>query len=272
MTRRSIYLISAALALGGLPLGATAQCSRVVQVPVAPIGLAVTVVEGKVGGIYPDLLRSLAADEGCSVEFPVVPRARQEMLFETGQADLLLPARRSARRDKHGLFVPLIQSRAVLVTMQPSRPVLRSLPELLRRRELRVVVVRGYDYDKRYQSLLKELAGQGRLQQVVDPISMVRTLEGGIADVAIVTPTILTGALGADAKLRPLIARLRSEPVEELGWGESGIYISSKSSLSPADRSLLRQSLEHLAKSGAAWREFQHYHPESNLSETLRPR
>ena len=262
----------AGLLLATLSALAHAGCARVLQVPVAPIGLAVTVVGGKVGGIYPDLLRSLAAKDGCKVAFPVVPRARQEMLFETGQADLLMPARRSARRDEHGVFVPLLRSRAALVSLPSERPAVRKLAELRKRRELRVVVVRGYDYGSAYQALLKELGEQGRLSQVADPISMARMLDGGLSDLAIVTPTILTGALREDAKLQHLLPRLRYEPVEELPWGESGVYVSNKSSLSAQDRALVQQLLERLARSGAAWRSFQRYFPDDQLTETVKPR
>jgi polar amino acid transport system substrate-binding protein len=272
-TTRGCASVLLALLLGLLPgLLRAQQCSRVLQVPVAPIGLAVTVHEGKVGGIYPDLLRSWAAKSGCTVAFSVVPRARQEMMYETGQADLLLPARRSAHRDEYGQFVPMIKSRAVLVSLQSERPAVHSLAELQQRHDLRVVVVRGYDYGQAYQSLLKELDEQGRLLQATDPISLARMLDGGIADLAILTPTILTGALRKEAKLRPLIARLRYQPVAELPWGESGVYLASKSSLGAADRQLLLELLERMGKSGAAWREFQRHYPDEQLTETVRPR
>lgn len=258
--------------LPGLALALGGACSRALQVPVAPIGVAVIISEGKVGGIFPDLLRSMAAKDGCEVEFPVVPRARQELMYETGQADLLMPARRSARRDRHGVFVPMIQSRAALVSLQGGRPAPRSLAELLKQPELRVVVVRGYDYDLGYQDALKTLEAQGRLLLASDPVSMARTLDAGIADLAIVAPTILTGALRSEPRLQHLSARLHYEAVDELPWGESGVYVSGKSSLKPADRQRLRAMVERIAKSGAAWREFQRYYPDEKLSDTIRPR
>ena len=54
----------ASLLLSCMPLLAHAECSRALRVPVAPIGLAVTVNDGKVGGIYPDLLRAEIAKTG----------------------------------------------------------------------------------------------------------------------------------------------------------------------------------------------------------------
>ncbi len=262
----------AAVPLALLPAWALAQCSRPLQVPVAAIGQAVTVNDGRVGGLYPGLLRSEAAKEGCKLEFIVVPRARQEMLYQIGQADLLVPARRSAKRDAHGIFVPMIQSRAVLLSMDPQRQPIHSLTELLARRELRVVVVRGYDYDESYQTLIRQLNAQSRLLEATDPISLARMLEARMADLAVVTPTAITGALRGDAKLRPLIDRLHFETTDELPWGESGAYVASHSTLSPADRARVQHMLERIAKSGAAWRAFQHYYPEPDLGESVRAR
>lgn len=262
----------ASLLLSCMPFLAQADCLRALRVPVAPIGLAVTVNDGEVGGIYPDLLRAEIAKTGCTIEFQVVPRSRQEMLFETGQADMLLPARRSARRDAHGIFVPMIRSRAVLLSLRLRQLPAHSVAELLEHRELRVAVVRGYDYDGRYQSLVKQLAAEGRLVESADPLSLARALDAGIADVAVITPTAVTGALRANRKLSAWIDRLHAEPVDELAWGESGAYVSRSSSLSDADRKQALEMLERIGRSGAAWRAFQHYHPDTNLSDSVRPR
>jgi len=270
--------VMVAAALQGTGATARAACSRVLQVPVAPIGLGVTVMaNGQVGGIYPDLLRHVASGEGCSLNFSVVPRARQELMFESGLSDILLPARRSPRRDQFGVFVPLIQSRAALVTLDrgtahPPLPELQSLAELQQHHELRLAVVRGYDYGDAYQSLLSAMATQGRLQQATDPISLVRMLDAGMADLAIVAPTIVTGALRGDARLKAWLPRVQVSTVEELSWGESGVYLSNRSRLGAEDRHLLETALVQLAKSGAAWREFQRYYPEDTLRLSVRPR
>lgn len=240
--------------------------------PVAPVGLSVTTVGETVGGIYPDLLRSFAAKDGCSFLFSVVPRARQELMFEAGRADLLVPATRTPRRDESGQFVPMLNSRPLLISLNAERPAVRSLAELLERRELRVAVVRGYDYGEAYQAIVKELGQQGRLVLAVDPLSVARSLTGGIADLTIMAPNILIGALQSDARVRFLIERMRYEPVDELPWGESGIYISNKSGLPEADRKLLRELLERSGKSGAVWRAFQSYYPPGSLTDNVRPR
>lgn len=105
-----------------------------------------------------------------------------------------------------------------------------------------------------------------------DPVSLARDLDAGIADVAVVTPTAVTGALRADSKLNAWLDRLHVQPAPELTWGESGAYVSRRSSLSEADRQRALQMLEGIGRSGDAWRAFQRYHPEENLIESIRPR
>lgn len=212
------------------------------------------------------------AKSGCKLTFQVVPRSRQEMLFETGQADLLVPARRSAHRDAHGDFVPIVRSRAELLSMRATRLPVSSLADLLEHRELRVAIVRGFDYGGAYQSLVKKLAKVGRLVEFSDPLSLARALDGGIADVAVITPTAVTGALRGNHELSSWIDRLHSQPVDELPWGETGIYVSRHTSLSNEDRKETLKALERMSKSGVVWHTFLHYHPESNLNESVQPR
>lgn len=250
---------------------ARAECSRPLVVPVTITGFAATVVDGQVHGIYPDLLREEAARNGCAIDFQIVPRARQEMLFTTGHADVLVPARRVARRDEDGIFVAMIRSRPVLMTMASRALTFHALPELLGRETLRVGIMRGYDYGEGYRAMVQQLTAQHRLTDVTDPISLARMLADGSIDVAVITPTAVTGALRADAKYRPLIEQLRTEAVPELSWGESGAYVTRNASLSDADRQVVLRMLEHIAHSGAAWRGFQRYYPEPTLGDSIAP-
>jgi len=267
-------LVLRSAGLGGLGLAACAVhalCSRDIQVPVAPIGLSVSIQAKQVGGIYPEVLRNLSEREGCSFQFSVVPRARQELLFETGRADLLVPASRTPRRDVLGIFVPMISSRALIISRQGERPPLRSLAELLARRELRVVLVRGFDYGDAYQAMVRQLEQQGRLSLASDPLSVARMLSAGMADLTVMAPSVLMGALALDARARGLQDDLRYEAVEELPWGDSGIYVSRKS-LAEADRQHLLAALERSSRSGLVWREFQRVYPPGSLEGSVRPR
>jgi len=268
---RTILDLIMGLSMLAASVATHAQCSRVINVPVSPTGLSVTVGPDGVGGVYPDILRSGSAKEGCSFAFSVVPRARQEVMFETGKADLLIPASRTPRRDEHGIFVPLIYNRATLISMASERPALRNALELLERRELRVALVRGYDYGDAYQELVRELGKQGRLAFDVDANSIARKLAAGMADVTIMAPSILVGAMVGDARIEHLIDKLRYEPLPELPWGDSGAYIS-KTAVNLEDRAALRELLEGAAKSGALWKTFLRYYPPGSLKDSIRPR
>lgn len=262
----------ALLALLALPAAqAGAQCSREIAVPVAPIGVSITVSGGEVAGIYPDLLRAAAQKAGCQLVFSGVPRARQEVLFEMGKADLLLPATRTAARDQVGTFIPLIGHRATLISVANGRPALTSAQDLLQRQELRVAVVRGFDYGEPYQALIKELARQGRLFQEVDTAAVARLMQSGAIDVTIMGPTTLAGAIMRDPRLAGMLDRLRVEPIPELPWSESGIYVSRRS-LKPEDQAAMLDIMERVAKSNAVMEAFQRVHRPAILAESVRPR
>ncbi|MFZ6814749.1 substrate-binding periplasmic protein [Undibacterium sp. Rencai35W] len=248
---------------------ASAACSRIIQVPVAAVGQSVTVEGNVVGGIYPDMLRELK-DE-CEFAFMSVPRARLEKMFESGSADLLMPASRTPRRDEIGIFVPTIATRATMISIASTRPAVKSIQELLERHDIKVAVVRGYDYGPVYQDLIKKLSKQGRLTMEADPLSIARVLKAGVADVTIMTPTILAGTIKENKKIADMLDKLRIEPITELPWGQSGIYIS-KSSLSAEDTATLKDLLERTAKSGAIWKAFQLYYSPAVLKESARPR
>lgn len=261
-----------ALALIALPGLSRAECARPIRVPVADIGAAVTVKDGEVGGIFPELLRAEARRDGCEIVFSAVPRARQEMLFETGQADVLVPARRSTLRDRHGRFVPMMQSRAAIVWIGPDRPRFVDLSELVAHSTLRVGIVRGYDYDEPYQSAVRSLEKQGRLVRATDPVSLGRMLNEGVADVAVITPSAVTGALRRDPRWRHLAERVHYEIDEALPWGDSGAYVSNSTLLGARDRALIASWLERMARTGVAWREFQRQYPEDRIQDTVRPK
>lgn len=258
--------------LGLLCVGGPAQsCSRPLQVPVATVGVSVYAVGDRVEGAYPSLLRQLGAQQGCEFRFSLMPRARVEQMFENGQADLLVPASRSDRRDRLGDFVPLVQSRAVAVGIAAGREPLRSLAELLERSKLRVALVRGYDFGPAYREAVERLREQGRLVMEQDPLGVARALQAGMAEITVLTPSILFGLLDAEPRLQGLRQRLRIEPLDELPWGEAGFYLS-KQSLSEPDRKQLRQLLEQARDSGAVWRALLEHYPPGSMDGAMKPR
>jgi len=257
------------LALAAMP--SHAECSRDIVVPVSTTGVSVIVGNGTFNGIYPEIFRSLGPRAGCHFTFTSVPRARQELLFESGKADLLLPATRTPARDVHGIFVPMVGHRAVLISLQSQRPQITNAQDLLDRRDLRVAIVRGYDYGDAYQAIVRELARQGRLFTEVDPSAVARLLYVGAVDITIMGPTILAGAINRETRVNGMLDRLRMEAIPELPWQQTGVYVS-RSSLNPDDRAVLLELLERAAKSNVVMEGFQRYHRPEILAESVRPR
>lgn len=260
-----------AFALAALmPLLSDAACSRAILVPVAPTGQSVIIESDTIKGIYPDLLRVLSDKEACAFNFSAVPRARLEVLFETGRADLLIPASKTPKRDAHGVFVPLIQNRAMLISLQSNRASIASAQDLLDQSNLKVAVVRGFDYGPAYQELVAALEKQGRVIMEVDGLSVARLLKAGTVDATIMAPSIVAGAMQDDERVRDLITSLRFESLRELPWGTSGAYISNRS-LSAEDKAALQAALERAARSGVVWKGFQQYYPPAVLQGSIRP-
>ncbi len=266
---RQIFLLAAC---GCMAFAARAGCSHPIQLPVAPIGLSVFEAPDKsISGVYPDILRSVSGKEGCEFVFSMVPRARLEALFEAGRVEMLVPASRSNARDALGVFVPMVQSRATILSLASDRIKLGSAQELINRRELKVGLVRGFDFGPAYLALVKELSAQGRVVMDVDAISVARLLQNNTIDVTIMVPSILLGAIHLDPRFVALADKLRSEPIEELPWGASGIYLS-KTALSDSDRIGLQEMLERASRTGAVWKAFQRYYPAVALTGSIRAR
>lgn len=265
---RPFLALTCALLAHAMP-DARAACSRPIVAPAAPIGLSVVVRGDQVSGIFPDFLNAVAARAGCAIVWPVVPRARIEAMFENGSADMLIAAIRSEQRDRSGLFVPLLETRPTLVSLAGARPAIASMEQLLARRELRVALVRGFDYGDAYRGLSAKLAAQGRLYLEPDPLSVARLLHGGMADVTIMPPTAVLGAIRGDPRVEGMAARLRSEPLKELPWLSSGIYLSARS-LGAGDRRALEKALIAARKSGALMQAYRRHYPSAMLAESTR--
>lgn len=258
------------LALAG-NLAQAAGCSRAINTPLAALGLSVMIDGDAINGIYPEILRNNQSKETCMFTLSAVPRARQELLFETGKADILLPASKTPRRDELGVFVPLTSSRAALISLNTDRAPVRTLKELLEARDLKLALVRGYDYGPAYQELIAELTRQGRLRMESDPVSVARLMKAGVVNATVMAPTILAGTITEDERVRDLADKLRYEPIEELPWLGNGLYLS-KTALSEPDRQALLEFFERIAKSGAVWKGFQQFYDPSVLKVGLKPR
>lgn len=252
------------------PSAPSAGCSRAIVAPVSANGMSVSTDAGKVSGIYPDLLRSLGAKYGCTFRFPIVPRARQIAMFEGGGADLLLPSSPTDKRDQLGVFVPMIGHRAMVIATGAVKPV-TSFQDLLERRALRVAVVRGFDYGGDYEALIKRLAEQGRLFVEVDVKAVARLLHAGTADVTIMGPPLLVGVIRHEPRVQGLLQKLRFDPIPEIPWSHSGIYIS-RQALPAADQALLYEILDRAARASLVLDGYHRQFSRDVLSSSVRAR
>ena len=266
--RRSALAVALLLAFSA---AAQAQCTRDINVPVSANGASVVVDGDNIHGIYPDLLRTIGPKSGCHFVLTAVPRARQVAMFEAGKADLLIPATHTPQRDEMGVFVPMMGHRSMLISVDRKRRAISSEKELLARREIRLALVRGFDYGEPYQALVAELTKQKRVFLEVDVNAVVRLMQDGAVDMTIMSPTIFEGAVNHEPRVSGLLDRLRMETIPELPWGMSGAYIS-RSALSAADQATLQELFERIAKSKAVLEGFQHYHRADILAESVRPR
>ncbi|MFG6465675.1 hypothetical protein [Roseateles sp. BYS87W] len=236
----------------------------------APIGLSVSFDGERAAGVYPTLLREMAAGGACEFQMSRVPRARLQKMFESGQADVLIPASASPTRDRDGEFVPLIQVRASLLTINRDRPAPRSFTELLAQPDFKLAVVRGFSFGPAYDNAVLLLRQQRRVIEEADVTGVVRALREGLAQGTVMTASILIGTLVQDTDSAAVVRQVRIEPLDELGWSESGVYLS-RQSLSSADRRRLRQAFQQQAKTGRVWQLFTDTHPPGSLGGSIRP-
>jgi len=181
-----------------------------------------------------------------------------------------VPASRTAARDQMGTFIPMINHRAMLISVNNGRAPITSAQDLLARKDLRVAVVRGFDYGDGYSTLIDELQKQGRLFVEVDVIAVARLLHAGSADVTIMGSTLMAGAIRRDTRVHSLQDKLKTEAIPELPWQLSGAYISN--ALKPEDQAILREALDKAGKSNQVMEGYLHYFRADVLNDSVRPR
>ena len=269
--RVRLCAFAALIGFNAIPLPVQAECSRPIQVPVSVTGLSVVVKNNHYSGITPDFLKRVEAKSNCRFTYFQVPKNRQEFLFESGKADLLITTVKTEKRDKIGSFVPFIQIRATIISIGSAHSEIRSLADLLSRTQLKIVAVRGFDYGIGYQSILQEMAKRDRLIFEPDAISVARSMQKNANYVTIMTPTLFSGFLRTEKLLKDLEGRVRYDKLDELPWTDSGIYIS-KSSLSLNDQIFLKEQMEKVASTDVVWKSYLNSYPADVVKLGLRQR
>lgn len=269
--RQRLMRLIGASGLFFLTINAEAICSRPIQVPVAVAGLNVIFKDNKYTGIMPDFLSLIEAKSNCQFVYYYVPKSRQENLFEGGKADLLIATVRTARREKLGTFIPLVQLRATVISFGDQHTPIQSVQDLYSRNDLRLVVVRAYDYGPAYQAILEEMNRLGRLTIEADPVSVARMMMSNPRYVTIMAPTLFFGVVQTEVLLKAMNGKLRYDKLDELPWTASGIYISN-SSLTDSDQIYLRSLLEKYAATDAVWKSYLSLYPPEVVKIGLRQR
>ncbi|MCG2584508.1 ABC transporter substrate-binding protein [Massilia sp. TS11] len=253
-----------------LPLAVHAGCSRPIDVPLAALGQTVNVQGADISGIYPDILRTISVRSGCQFRFRGVSRAQQQALFETGKADLLAPALRTPQRDRYGSFVPMMQLRPMLVTVDPRHPPVTSLAQLRDATSLRLAVMRGFDFGDAFQAFIRDMQRAGRTEPVDDIVSAARLIQSGYVDGIIMPPVAIASSVQNEPRISALQGRLRLHALAELPWTDNGVYLS-RTTLSDADRRTLEQALAALARTSSVWDNYRRYYPAEIVTESVRP-
>lgn len=226
---RAGLLLAATLA----PAAAWAGCSRPIVAPASALGKMVVIDrDGGVSGIYPELLREQGRKAGCAFEFPVVPRARAEIMLRTGQADMLLAATAGPERLQWGDYIPMVGTEWLLVSrVGAATPA--SVAALTALSGIRFNAVRGFNYGADYQAMLDALDRLGELELVADAQTVAAKMLAGRADYSYMPSNTFAGALealGLDAAHR---AEFQYTRLAGMPTSTSGVYLSKK--LAPAD-------------------------------------
>ncbi|MFI8980836.1 substrate-binding periplasmic protein [Ectopseudomonas khazarica] len=221
---------------------AQATCSREITVPFSQQGVDQWLSGEERRGLSVDYLMEVSRRTGCRFEFRNVPRARAWLMFEKGQADLLLGAVHSPERDKFGVFFSQNVLEGVSLVSLKSTPLhLNSSGDILAS-GLTLTYVRSHDYGPQTAGLIKALDAQGRVILAKDPTAMLRMVKAGRANGAIV----LGSAISVEAHRLRLDDKLSGLIIEDLGWTTSGLYLSKD--LNPEDHQLLARTFAEMSK------------------------
>lgn len=252
-----------ALAFGCSP--GLAQCSRPIVVPAAPTGFSFQVAGDQVTGIYPEWLSAWGKRIGCSFEFPVVPRARADMMvLDTAQADLLIPASQNAQRDAKALFIHLYSlTPSLVVHASRSAEAPKDVRTLVERSSWRAAMVRRYSFGDEFDALVRKLDAAGRVDFVNDLETIERMLRAGRVEFTILPATLMYASL-LDGKPMSNAAEFQYQELVGLPSVRSGAYLSTRT-LTPRDAELLREGLARGARDGSLKRAFEAHYPAEAL-------
>lgn len=223
---------------------AQANCSRDIVVPFSQQGVDQWFRAGVRTGLSVAYLEEVSRRTGCQFTYSDVPRARAWWMFERSQADLVLGAVHSARRDLSGEFYDQNVQEVVSLVSLRAQPLNLGSREAILASGLTFSFIRGHDYGPKTEELIGALSALGRVILTKDPNSMLRVLMAGRVNGAIVQGSTIT----VDSHNLNLDEQLVGIAIEDLGWASGGLYMSK--SLPPEDRQLLARTFAQLNEEG----------------------
>jgi polar amino acid transport system substrate-binding protein len=229
---------------------ANAGCSRPVIVPAASLGILMKVNEksGEVSGIYPDILREMGKKVGCEFHFPIVPRARAEIMVAQGTGDLLVGSVKVPERDAWaGGYVPMYGTEWMLISSRNDHPP-KSVEELVSRPKIKLHVVRGYNYGPAYLEMIAQLQKLDKLVYMKDPESIARKMEFGRVDYTYMPSHTFAGALLGLGIKDAFGGKVHYMHLAGLPTSVSGVYYSKK--IAGEDVALIKNLLIEMQQKG----------------------
>lgn len=227
---------------------ARAACSRPITIAISGQGSDMVVKENRlVSGALAEVLDDVTRRSGCTFDYVLMPRVRAIGMFLAGEIDVLPGAVQTDERDKAGLFITFSSAQVAAIGLR-KRFAQIGLPDSSLSGSYRVNVVRGHDYGPAYKALLQSLREQGRLEEVVDPLTAARKLGLGRADVVLIAP----GAFVEATERAGIDDSLQAVPVASIPAFLAGIYLS-RSTLIASDREQLAASMADPAVKQRYW-------------------
>lgn len=153
---------------------AHSACSREILVPFSELGVDQWQREGVRAGLSIEYLEEVSRRSGCRFAYTDVPRARAWLMFARGEADVVLGAVRSARRNETGSFYSQHIEEGVSLVSLKAHPLHLKSREAILASGLAFSFVRGHDYGPRTAELISALMARGSLALVRDPKAMLR--------------------------------------------------------------------------------------------------
>ncbi|MEJ6003975.1 transporter substrate-binding domain-containing protein [Paucibacter sp. AS339] len=221
-----------------------------------------------VRGIFADFLRLVGQRCELDIQYRLLPRARVVRSFvEGGETSVLLPATRTSERDKVGLFMPMVTTSTLLVSMRKRQFELADTAALLQQTG-RVALPRSYSWGDAYEQLVKQLEAQGRVDYVTDVPRVTERLINGLADFSLLPASFILGRLQSGGPHAPnrQAEDFAMTALQGLPPAQIGLYLS-RQRVSEADRSRIRAAVAALVQDGSLQRLYLQYMPEPWVRE-----